>query len=194
MKDKFSIIFAVAVLLMKAIPAQAHTDIGMTTGYLNGFVHPLLGMDHVLTMLGIGLWGRILGGRLCFLLPAAFVIMMACGVVVNFAGFYVGLAETGIAASMMILGLLLCLDRRLKTGWALALVILSAVGQGYVHADEIDKGSDAIFYMAGFLSSTTLLLGLGAAVGCLSSSGLNRTQKAFGWLCAFLGVTLLSGI
>lgn len=194
MKSKFLIIFAATALLIPVMPVQAHTGIGMTEGYANGFLHPLMGIDHLLTMLGIGLWGRILGGSSRWLLPAVFLIMMTCGAAVNFADFYVKSAETGISASVLILGLILCLDRSTQKGWALALVTLSAVGHGYMHAEEIDAGIDALSYLSGFLSSTTLLLFFGASFGFLSPSRLNITKKVFGLVCAVTGLTLLTGM
>lgn len=65
------------VLAAAALPALAHP------GHIDdGFLHPLTGLDHILAMVGVGLWAALLAARkpsATLLLPAAFVVMMAAG-------------------------------------------------------------------------------------------------------------------
>jgi len=54
--------FAVA-LAFAAGPtlAHAHAQVGEATGFLTGFLHPLTGLDHIIAMVAVGLWGAQLG-------------------------------------------------------------------------------------------------------------------------------------
>ena len=59
--------------------AQAHVSSDHTNSVLNGLSHPLLGLDHILAMLAVGLWAAQLGGRATWLVPASFVSLMIVG-------------------------------------------------------------------------------------------------------------------
>jgi len=150
------------LLVLAAYPALAHP------GHLeSGFLHPLTGLDHILAMTGVGLWAALLGSRqpsAIFLLPVAFVVMMAGGAAAGFAGMKLPIAEAGILASMFLLGGLMLIAVRVAVPMAMGVVALFAVFHGYVHALEaplLDTGE----YMLGFLAATTLLLGAGVALG-----------------------------
>ncbi|NHZ91689.1 HupE-UreJ family metal transporter [Massilia sp. CCM 8733] len=83
---------AIALCLL-ALPAAAHPGHEAAAGFAAGFAHPLTGIDHLLAMLGVGLWSRQQGRGT--LLPA-FVVMMALGAVAQ-----VGMqVEAGLAASV----------------------------------------------------------------------------------------------
>src|SRR3546814_10540238 len=100
---------AFVVTLLAATAAQAHTGApigvgGGTGGFAVGFLHPLGGLDHVLAMVGVGLFACFLGGRSLWLVPVAFVAMMALGGAVGFAGVGLPFVETGIALSIVVIG------------------------------------------------------------------------------------------
>src|SRR5256714_14920330 len=92
----------VAIIVMIATPALAHT--GETAGgFLSGLAHPILGPDHVVAMVAVGLWGTFLGSPAIWLLPIVFPLVMAFGGVVGIVGVPLPAVETGIAASAGIL-------------------------------------------------------------------------------------------
>src|SRR5476651_1330949 len=139
------------LLAFAALPALAHP------GHVDdGFLHPLTGLDHLLAMVGVGLWAA--------LLPVAFVVMMACGAAAGFAGMKLPIAEAGILASVFLLGGLVLVAVRVAAPTAIGVVALFAIFHGYVHALEAPT-ADTGEYMLGFLASTTLLLGIGAGLG-----------------------------
>src|SRR5262249_24428268 len=74
-----------------AAPADAHTGHGLE-GFAAGLAHPLLGVDHLLAMIAVGAWSAQQGGRAVWLLPSAFVGVMATGGAIGLTG--VGLAGT----------------------------------------------------------------------------------------------------
>ena len=57
----------------------AHTRGGEAAGLLAGLSHPVSGLDHVLAMVAVGLWGAQLGPPAVWLLPVAFPMVMALG-------------------------------------------------------------------------------------------------------------------
>src|SRR2546421_1214426 len=104
---------ATAILLaFLTTPALAHVGDGLTGGFLGGFSHPLFGPDHVVAMVAVGLWGAFLGAPAIWLLPIVFPLVMAFGGVLGIIGTPLPAAETGVAASAVILGLMVALAAR----------------------------------------------------------------------------------
>ena len=52
------------LLLLLPSTANAHTETGAVGGLISGFLHPLIGLDHVVAMVAVGLWGVFLELRL----------------------------------------------------------------------------------------------------------------------------------
>ena len=151
-----------ALLLVAAGPAVAHP--GHET---SGFLHPFTGLDHVLAMIGVGLWAAFLAGRkpaIAAAVPAAFLAMMAIGAAAGFAGIKLPLVEAAILASVFVIGGLIIGAVRLPMAWAMALVGLFAVFHGYAHALE-SPSTGVGGYILGFLAATALLQGVGLALG-----------------------------
>ena len=70
----------VVALVLAGRPAFAHiVDGSATGGFLGGFAHPLFGLDHVVAMIAVGLWGSFLGPPAIWLLPITFPMVMALG-------------------------------------------------------------------------------------------------------------------
>jgi urease accessory protein len=149
-------------------PSYAHTG-SVTGGYLGGLIHPVLGPDHVLAMVAVGLWGAVLGAPALYMLPIAFPLMMAVGGVLGIAAIAVPGSEVGIALSAVVLGLMVMLAAR-PPFWVAALVVAAfAIFHGYAHGAEIPPGTDAVAYSAGFVVATGLLHLAGIGLGLLSS-------------------------
>ena len=75
---RYPVVLVLGLLtLFLAGPAAAHTDPGLSGGFLAGFGHPLRGVDHLLAMVAVGIWGAILGRPLVVLLPLIFPTVMA---------------------------------------------------------------------------------------------------------------------
>jgi urease accessory protein len=85
------------MLLTLTIPAaaQAHNGVDTTAGLLVGFMHPMHGWDHMFAMLAVGIWGAQLGGRPIWLLPLAFVGVMAASALLAMGGVATAYTEKG---------------------------------------------------------------------------------------------------
>jgi urease accessory protein len=165
MRDKYAMVRALALsvlYLALASPAFAHPGHGES-----GFLHPLTGPDHILAMIGAGMWAAFLSARkptAALFVPLAFMIMMAFGAAAGFAGIKLPFSEAGIIASIFMLGGLVLAAVRVPTATAMLLVGWFAMLHGYSHALEAPAG-DPGRYILGFLAATALLQGVGLGLG-----------------------------
>ena len=130
-------------------------------------------------MVAVGLWAAQLGGRARWLVPASFVGVMTLGGALGMAGAGLPLAERGIAASVLILGVLIAATVRLPLAASAALVGIFALCHGHAHGIEMPGTAAGLSYALGFAGCTALLHALGLGLGLL----LQRAQRRE-WLCA----------
>ena len=154
-----------AALLLVALPAWAHDGGGQAAGFLSGMLHPVSGLDHVLAMVAVGLWGAQLGAPAIWLLPVAFPLVMAFGGFLGLMGVPVPGVEIGIALSAVLLGVMVATQSRPPLGVAIALVGFFAVFHGHAHGTELPVGASGLLYSVGFVIVTGLLHATGIAVG-----------------------------
>jgi len=154
-----------AALLLVALPAWAHEGGGQAAGFLSGMLHPVSGLDHVLAMVAVGLWGAQLGAPAIWLLPVAFPLVMAFGGFLGLMGVPVPGVELGIALSAVLLGVMVATQSRPPLGVAIALVGFFAVFHGHAHGTELPAGASGLLYSVGFVIVTGLLHATGIAVG-----------------------------
>jgi urease accessory protein len=155
---------ATVLLLLGAIPAAAHTG-NLSGGFLGGFAHPLFGPDHVVAMVAVGLWGAFLGPPPMFILPIVFPLVMAIGGVLGILAVPLPAAELAIAASAIVLGLMVASAARPPLWVAATIVAVFAIFHGYAHGAELPAGTDAAAYSIGFVTATGLLHLAGIALG-----------------------------
>lgn len=150
-----------------ATPGLAHAHAGheAINGLLSGLAHPLLGLDHLLAMLAVGLWGAQLGGRARWLLPALFVAVMLGGGALAMLGLAVPAVELGIVASVVMLGVLLLWARQLPMAVSSVLVSLFALLHGVAHGAEMPLETSAMTYALGFALATASLHMIGLLGG-----------------------------
>jgi urease accessory protein len=157
-----------AALALALLPsgALAHTGGEATgTGFLTGFLHPLGGLDHVLAMLAVGMWGAQLGNPAIWALPVAFPMVMAFGGVMGILGVPLPAIEIGIILSVMVLGSMIALDGRPPLWGAALIVAFFAVFHGYAHGTELPGKTSAVAYSAGFVVATGLIHITGIGIG-----------------------------
>jgi urease accessory protein len=160
-------IFLAAGLLIAPLTALAHVEGAAAGGFLSGLSHPVSGLDHVLAMVAVGLWGAQLGAPAIWLLPVAFPMMMALGGLLGLSGVELPAVELGIALSAVMLGALILGAIRLPLAAALLVVGFFAVFHGHAHGTEMTAGQSAILYSIGFVTATGLLHGLGIGMGLI---------------------------
>ncbi|WP_297773770.1 HupE/UreJ family protein [uncultured Roseovarius sp.] len=155
------------LLIALAGPALAHTGHGTASGLSHGLAHPLLGLDHLLAMLAVGLWSGFALTKRVWLGAAAFMSAMIAGAALSWAGIGFPMVETAITLSIVVFGLLTLMSNpgqaRTLTAVSLAAIAAFALAHGHAHATE--AAGSAAGYMAGFLLATGALhlVGLGLA-------------------------------
>jgi urease accessory protein len=163
---KLRIALVVLTVLWPAT-ALAHEEAGSAAGFASGLAHPVSGLDHVIAMVAVGLWGAQLGAPAMWLLPVAFPMVMALGGMVGLMGLPLPGVEVGIAVSALVLGALVLCEARPPLAAAAAVVAFFAVFHGHAHGRELPEGGSALAYSLGFVVATGLLHGAGIAVGLL---------------------------
>lgn len=186
---------SVIPLLLSSATALAHPGHEAGAGLASGFAHPLLGADHLLAMLAVGLWAAQLGGRAIVAVPAAFVAAMLAGGALGFTGVALPQVEPLIAASVLALGLLVALRVRLSAAAGMLLVAGFAVAHGAAHAAEMAPGQSAPAYALGFGLATLLLHAAGVALVRLRPAMIDPVLRArlSGAPIALAGAWLLAG-
>lgn len=183
-----------AALALLAAPALAHTGQGDVSGFLHGLEHPILGPDHLLAMLAVGLWSGFVLPHRFWAGAAAFMAAMAAGAGLSWAGIGYPAVETVIVASVVAFGLLTLVARRGQPAWvtgaSLAAIAVFASAHGHAHATE--AAGNALAYLAGFLISTAALhlAGIGIARAVAARP---LVQQAMGAGIALSGLWMMAG-
>ncbi len=183
-----------AFLALAAGAAAAHTGEAAGGGFATGFLHPLLGWDHVAAMVAVGLWGAFLGPPAIWALPVAFPVVMALGGALGVAGAPLPGVEFGIAASALVIGLAVMLALRPPLVVAAVVVGFFAIFHGHAHGVEMPGAANPLAYAAGFVIATGLLhlAGIGFGVMTRSQSGALAVRVA-GGLIAVAGLGFMTG-
>jgi len=184
------------LLLLAASPALAHTGTARVgAGFAAGFLHPLSGLDHVLAMLAVGMWGAQLGSPAIWVLPVAFPLVMSLGGVAGILGLVLPAVEPGIVFSVIALGGAIAVARRPPLWVAALLVSFFAVFHGYAHGAELPRQAGAAAYSAGFVLATGMLHLTGIGIGFVTKlpHGM-RLLRAGGTAIALAGIYLAWGL
>ena len=180
-------------LSLFAASAWAHVDAEAThlhATFFSGLVHPLTGIDHLAAMLAVGIWSA-LALRQVWLAPAVFVGAMGAGIFLGFAGFDHAAIEPMIAASVLVMGVLVAARHALSVGTALMLITFFGLCHGAAHGIAL-QGAVSWVPVLGMLLSTMVLHALGVALGQRAFAQRVWLQRVSGGAFAALGVALLS--
>jgi urease accessory protein len=153
------------LVLLSPLTAFAHAQQGVAAGFLSGLGHPIAGLDHVLAMVAVGLWGVQLGAPAVWLLPVAFPMVMAMGGMLGLMGVPLPGVEYGIAASAIVLGTAVLFEIRPPLAVAAIVVGIFAIFHGHAHGTELPAGESALLYSMGFVVATGCLHALGIGIG-----------------------------
>ena len=175
-------------------PASAH-EIHSGGGFMSGFNHPVLGFDHLLAMLSVGMLSTQLGGRAIWTVPLAFVTFMLVGGILGLYAIAVPFVEIGIALSVLLLGLAIAFDRQIPLLFAMAFVGVFAIFHGHAHGAEMPELASPVLYALGFLFGTAVihLGGVMIGLGMQRMTGQRNLMRVTGAAIAAMGGYLLAG-
>lgn len=178
MKTSKPLLFFV-FLSISSLSVQAHLIGG--EGFSSGFLHPLLGLDHLLAMIAVGVLSAKIGGRAVFALPAMFVFSMAIGGTLAILGRSLPGVETAITLSAFFFAMLALFKPPLKS--AIFFVALFALFHGHAHGEEMPAIAQPVLYILGFVVSTTALHFIGASIA-------NTTKTITPWFLRLANVQI----
>lgn len=175
-------------------PVSAH-EIHSGGGFMSGFNHPVLGFDHLLAMLSVGMLSTQLGGRAIWTVPLAFVTFMLVGGILGLYAIAVPFVEIGIALSVLLLGLAIAFDRQIPLLFAMAFVGVFAIFHGHAHGAEMPALASPVLYALGFLFGTAVihLGGVMIGLGMQRMTGQRNLMRVTGVAIAAMGGYLLAG-
>lgn len=175
-------------------PVSAH-EIHSGGGFMSGFNHPVLGFDHLLAMLSVGMLSTQLGGRAIWTVPLAFVTFMLVGGILGLYAIAVPFVEIGIALSVLLLGLAIAFDRQIPLLFAMAFVGVFAIFHGHAHGAEMPALASPVLYALGFLFGTAVihLGGVMIGLGMQRMTGQRNLMRVTGATIAAMGGYLLAG-
>jgi len=187
------ILLAATLMAATAGAAQAHTghELG---GAVVGLLHPIGGLDHLLAMVGVGIWASHVATRdrrAVWLVPAAFITVMLLGGALATAGLRLPMVEAGILGSVLLLGVILLAAPTVPVWLPMIAVGLFALFHGHAHGSEMPEATAPLAYAAGFVVATAALHALGVGIG-MAARRLGGTlgTRALGGLVALGGVAL----
>lgn len=172
--------------------AHAHVQQGQAASFLTGIEHPWSGLDHILAMIAVGLWGAQLGNPAIWVLPITFPLVMSFGAMMGLIGIPLPGIEIGIAASAIVLGTMILGEVRLKLIVAAIIVGIFAVFHGHAHGTELPAGQSGLLYSMGFVLATGCLHAIGIGIGLIHRWPVGKLAlRGSGGLIAAMGIFFL---
>lgn len=172
--------------------ALAHTGGGAAAhqGWLDGLVHPFTGLDHLLAMLAIAVWSALTLPRRrdAVAVPLAFALAVLGGALAAGAGWVPPAVEPMIAASVLVLGLLVATRAAWGTASGVLLAALFALFHGAAHGQEL-AGAGAL---AGMVLGTAVLHGAGLLLGARLRTLPHSVSRGLGAGVAVVGLAMLA--
>jgi len=186
-----------AIILLAPGAVLAHDGASLPYGsFLGGLTHPVLGLDHFLAMVSVGIVSAQIGGRAVWTVPTTFVLVMMFGGLLGWL--YVGFTavEAGIAISVLALGFAIAADKNLPVSLVMTAVGFFAIFHGYAHGAEMPTVANPYTYAAGFMTGTAVLHILGLVLGDIArhyQSG-KLLLRFSGGAIAGIGAAFLLGV
>ncbi|MEN9681707.1 MAG: hypothetical protein RLZZ627_1600 [Pseudomonadota bacterium] len=160
---KIQAIVTLLMLLLWSFDAAAHLLQGEVLGVVDGFLHPMIGLDHLLAMSGIGFWLGCQEASYSFRMLALLLLSLVAGALLAVLPSTAPWLEPGLASSVILLGLLIAGWFPRSVGYGLS--IAAGLLHGYAHGLEIPATVGALDYGLGFLTATATLQAAGWFLG-----------------------------
>ena len=195
-------LLVVVLLGWSAAAAWAHPGHQPPSGnrLLDGLIHPWTGIDHLLTLLAVGLLAQGIQGqgvrrRMSWLLPLAFLSSMLAGAVLGNVGWGPPGAEAALPLSLVVMGAALAVGRTYPNVAVAVVVVLCGIIHGHAHGTDMSASGTsgslaALQYLGGLLTGSALLLASGAGLG-FAAGGWPQVARLCGGAVFVAGLGLL---
>lgn len=196
--------FLIATLAVLALPelamAQEQMHAHGAGGFQSGFMHPVLGLDHLLAMIAVGIVSTQVANRgaskAIWTVPTCFVLVMVIGGALGMANVGLIAVEIGIALSVIVLGFTIASGGQISMWLLYGCVSLFAIFHGYAHGQELPELTNHWSYIAGFMLGTAALHLVGVAIGHFAKKIEDGAEilKYTGAVVAGVGLHILWGL
>ncbi len=164
-----NLLIILTCLLVYPLPVLAHNYTGMV-GFYDGISHPVLGLDHFLAMISVGILSAQIGGKAIWTVPSTFVFVMTIGGLVGFLltiddHFFI---EVGIILSVILLGFGISIEKKIPIKLIIIFVGIFGLFHGAAHGVEMPKAANPLLFVIGFVCGTTTLHLFGVGIGYFS--------------------------
>ena len=190
---KTIILIAAYALSTYAAAHPGHEVDAHGISFMDGLLHPLTGLDHLAAMLAVGLWSALsaTSARRIWLAPVAFAGMLLVGALLGLNGLALPAVEPMIAASLLVMGLLVATRAKLPLAVTAGVVGVFAVFHGIAHGTELAGGGNGFAPLLGMLVATIALHLAGVGLGLALRSHSVWWPRVVGGLTALLGGAFL---
>lgn len=190
---KYFFLFVTALLLF---PMEAFAHEGDVGGFQAGITHPVLGFDHLLAMVSVGIISTQIGGKSIWTVPLTFVSFMVIGGILGMIDIGLFAIELGIALSVIVLGITIATNAKIPSMMIYGFVAMFGIFHGYAHGLEIPELATSWTYIVGFVIGTTALHIVGVTIGHFSEKVTNGEAllRHAGSMIAGMGVYILLGM
>jgi urease accessory protein len=188
--------------LVAATPALAHHPMGGMTpatfmqGLLSGLGHPVIGLDHLAALIGVGLVSSRFARGLA--LPAFWLVAMAAGVGLHLASADLPHAELLVALSVVIIGIAATVRTTLPYAAIAALFAVGGAVHGYALGESIvgAESTPLVAYLIGLVVvQTALTIGIAFAARRFTKASLQAPSpqlRLAGLLVTVMGAATLA--
>jgi urease accessory protein len=173
-----------------AHPGHHHHHEG---GFAAGLAHPLLGLDHLLAMLAVGLWSLRQSRALSLGAPLLAAAGMLLGAGLAWGGVALPGVEFGIAMSVLLAGVLIAALVSVPTVVGAGVIVLFMLFHGHAHGSEMPHGASQLAYLAGFTLATLAITFAGRLGGAWLMARQNRLLRGLGVAIAAAGAFFALG-
>ena len=186
-----------AIMMMLAEPAWAHHVMGgklpetFLQGLLSGLGHPVIGVDHLAAIVGVGILAALTGRSAAVVL--AFSVAVIAGVGLHLSRIDLPASELFVGLTTLLIGALVILRQSMSAGRALLLFALAGLVHGYALGESI-VGAEALPLVAYLLGLLVVQSAIGVAVYAAVRSLARWPARTTGLTVAGVLVALAGGM
>ena len=183
-----NLILLFLVIFTVLIPENAFAHGSHGTGFMAGFTHSAFGVDHLLAILGISIFGFSVFNDKQWLPSASFIIAMFIGGLLGIAALGFGITEPIIGLSVIVIGALISYEVKLPDIAAGLLFAFIGFFHGHAHGTEMPQDTNIPLFILGFISAALLISALGWGITKLIKQ--NSQVRLLGAFLAGIGLAL----
>ncbi len=192
------------IFLINTSPVLAHHPNGgrvpstFFEGFISGLGHPVIGIDHLVFTIAIGLLAA-LSTRLGIIIPAAFVVATAIGTAIHLQSIDLPTVELIISASVLIAGIFLARQKQSSLALLTVTSAIAGIFHGYAYGESI-VGAETTALGAYLFGFCIIQLAIGAAAYYLGKKAIGNSAipntlplRFAGFAICGIGFSFLSG-